>query len=213
MALHVGGLNERSDTRFVKVMNEATFVYADGIAVVLLARIAGATKVQRTPTTDLGWEVIGDLSDHLGRRVRVGIIGSDPDTLRKAAANIAAKSDALVVHATDGYQTSYTAALAELRNASPDLVFVGLGMPLEAKWVADHHAELPPAIVMTCGGWLGFVSGKETRAPVWMQRAGLEWVARLYQDPRRLLARYVKGMASFLALLAPQMKLRWRRLG
>lgn len=213
MALHVGGLNERSDADFVKAMNEATFVYADGIAVVLLARIAGASEVQRTPTTDLGWEVIGDLAERLGRRVRVGIIGSDADTLRDAVTKLEAGSRATVVHATDGYQASYTSALAGLRDASPDLVFVGLGMPLEAKWVVSHLAELPSAIIMTCGGWLGFVAGTEARAPRWMQRIGLEWVARLYQAPRRLLPRYVSGMASFLVLIVSQTVFRLRRLG
>jgi N-acetylglucosaminyldiphosphoundecaprenol N-acetyl-beta-D-mannosaminyltransferase len=212
LALHIGGLNHRHDTAYLAALRRAELVYADSISVVALARIAGARHVQRTPTTDLGWQVIDGLSERLGRPVRLGIIGSDPETLALATARFEASGDVKVVHATDGYRDSYAGPVADLRDAGPDLVLVGLGMPREARWIADHFEQLPDAIIMSCGGWLGFVAGREKRAPRWMQRSGMEWMKRVSQSPRRLLPRYALGVLTVLALTVPQAMRRFREV-
>jgi N-acetylglucosaminyldiphosphoundecaprenol N-acetyl-beta-D-mannosaminyltransferase len=87
---------------------------------------------------------------------------------------------------------------------------VGLGAPREMKWVDQHVKDLPPSLVMTCGGWFGFITQDEKRAPQWVCDAGLEWTYRIAQSPRRLAKRYARGALSTAALSAQIIRSRTR---
>lgn len=206
-ALHVGGLNRRRLRTFVESLADGDVVYADGASIVLLARAAGAQRIERSPTTDLGVAVIESVAARLGRRARIAMIGG-PDGLAESAGQALSRSvPAEIVFACDGYAESWDSRLAALRLSTPDIIFVGLGMPLEALWVTSQRALLPSALVMTCGGWFGFLSGGERRAPGMVQRSNLEWTWRLAQSPSGLLPRYIKGLVSTFVLLPGQ----WRQ--
>lgn len=200
-ACHVGGLNLRRDADFVAAMRHADVTYADGVSVIALMKLAGARAVERHPTTDLGWEVLAALGERLGRTVRVALVGGPGGLAARAGEVLAAEADVEVVAAEHGYQADWSPVLARLRGARPDVVVVGLGMPAEALWTARHLAELPPALVLTCGGWFGYLVGEEKRAPAWMRRSGLEWAARLAQSPGRLWKRYAGGALSTAAMV------------
>ena len=103
--------------------------------------------------------------------------------------------------------------LERLRNARPDVVVVGLGAPREMLWVDEHLTELPPALVLTCGGWFGFLTEAEKRAPLWMQSAGLEWSYRVAQAPQRLAGRYARGLGTTGLLAARMLRARAGRSG
>lgn len=195
-ALHVGGLNARADAEYVAAMTASDVCYADGISVVALARLAGGRRTERAPTTDIGWEVLDRLHVALGRPVRVALLGGVAGLAERAGVAVGARSGLEVVLREHGYHSEWDATLQDLRRAAPDVVLVGLGAPEEMKWVQRHRADLPRCLVMTCGGWFGFIAEDEPRAPSALQRAGLEWVHRLVQDPRRLSARYALGLLS-----------------
>lgn len=199
-ALHVGGLNEHMDERYVNAMNQADITYADGVAVVALARMNGAKEITRSATTDIGIPVIRAMSARLGRPVRLALLGGPPGLSVRAGTRIAELADAEVVLAEAGYGFDSHAFLEACGRHQPDLLLVGLGMPQEALWVHAHREDLPLGVVMTCGGWFGFLAGEERRAPAWVQRAGLEWLHRTVHAPGRLLTRYLKGMLTFCAI-------------
>jgi N-acetylglucosaminyldiphosphoundecaprenol N-acetyl-beta-D-mannosaminyltransferase len=67
-------------------------------------------------------------------------------------------------------------------------------------WVKEWSQHLPPKLVLTCGGWFGFLAGEERRAGRALKRSGLEWVARLSQSPRKLGPRYIHGARSSLVV-------------
>lgn len=210
-ALHVGSLLHRSDPEFLAAVRSASVVYADGIAIVALARLAGARHVVRAPTTDLGWAFLRRAAEVLGRDARVFLVGGSPGLAEAAGRALEAGAAVRVVGTAHGFHESWAPVLADIAAAQPDVVIVGLGMPREALWCRDHGADLPPALVLTCGGWFGFLAGKERRAPEWAQRRGIEWVFRLRQSPRRLFRRYALGLGHVL-LLVPS-ALRRRRTG
>ena len=199
-ALHVGGLNQWRNSRFVALVNDAEWVYADGAAVVLVARAAGATDIQRAPTTDLAHEVLDAVANRAGRTVRIALIGGPPGLAERAARQLEDGHAAEAVGISDGFQRDWSSLLQQLRRAQPDVVFVGMGMPREAEWVTEHLDALPPALIMTCGGWFGFLAGEESRAPERVQQHGAEWIWRLVQSPR-LLSRYVRGAATTASLV------------
>jgi N-acetylglucosaminyldiphosphoundecaprenol N-acetyl-beta-D-mannosaminyltransferase len=200
-ACHVGGLNARHDHEFVAAMQRADLIYADGVSVIALMHLAGAKAVERHPTTDLGWETFAALHAELGRPVRIALLGG-PEGLSAAAGEIMDKEPNLdVVHTEHGYHSDWGPALDRLNKADYDVLVLGLGMPTEALWVAKHYDRLPSALVLTCGGWFGYIVGDEKRAPEWMRKYGLEWLGRVIQQPGRLWKRYATGALSTVAMM------------
>lgn len=209
-ACHVGGLNARRDHKFVSAMQRADLTYADGVSVIALMRLAGARSVERHPTTDLGWETFEALHQHLGRPVRVALLGG-PDGLSTAAGEVMDREPHLDVVLTEhGYHSDWEPVFARLHESNYDVLVLGLGMPAEALWIDEHFANLPNALVLTCGGWFGYIVGDEKRAPEWMRRNGLEWLGRVVQQPGRLWKRYATGAVSTVAMMPRAVRNRGR---
>lgn len=199
-ALHVGGLNSRRDPAFVHAMSRADLVYADGMSVVMLARLAGATNMERSGTTDIGWGVLRRLTEELGRPARVALVGGPDGLTHRAGEVLAAEAGVEVVLTEHGFHDDWAPVLTLLALSRCDVLLVGLGAPLEMTWVEEHRDRLPPCLVMTCGGWFGFITEEEKRAPAWVCRSGLEWTYRLAQSPHRMWRRYATGALSTGAL-------------
>jgi N-acetylglucosaminyldiphosphoundecaprenol N-acetyl-beta-D-mannosaminyltransferase len=199
-ALHVGGLNSRREGDFVDAMRDADLVYADGGSVVWLARLAGAVSIERAPTTDVGWDILSRLAERIGRRARVALIGGPPGLAARAGTVLEETGHVEVVAIEHGYQTDWVEPLAAVRDSAPDMTIVGLGAPREMLWCRQWNDHLPNGVILTCGGWFGHLTGEERRAPRPLRRSGLEWIARVAQDPARLGPRYARGVASTVSV-------------
>lgn len=89
-----------------------------------------------------------------------------------------------------------------INNACPDILWLGLGAPAEQVFAVRHRERLHGVgLIKTSGGLFDFLSGKNARAPRWMQGAGLEWAYRIYLEPRRLAGRYLVTNPHALFLL------------
>ncbi|MEV4274818.1 WecB/TagA/CpsF family glycosyltransferase [Actinoplanes xinjiangensis] len=100
-------------------------------------------------------------------------------------------------------ESTYADFCAKVVAAQPDLVFVGLGFPKQELVIERLRPDLPNAWFVGCGAAVNFVAGDIERAPLWMQRTGLEWAHRLGIEPRRLAGRYLRHDAPYaLRLLA-----------
>lgn len=208
-ALHIGGLLELDDAEYVAAMTASRINYADGMSAVLLARAAGARRIERAVTTDVGWRLLRSFGVAAGRPCRFAVVGGEPGLSARAAEELSVATAATAVYSAHGYHQDWEEVLSALRSARPDVVFVGLGAPREMKWVHRRIDELPPALIVTCGGWFGYVVGQERRAPSCLQRFGLEWTYRVWQQPRRLAGRYARGGLHFPRLIAATL---WERI-
>jgi N-acetylglucosaminyldiphosphoundecaprenol N-acetyl-beta-D-mannosaminyltransferase len=94
------------------------------------------------------------------------------------------------------------ADVAAINAANPDFVWIGLGMPKQEKWMADHVGKINATALLGVGAAFDFWAGTKPRAPQWMQQSGLEWAFRLASEPRRLAHRYLIDNSVFLALAA-----------
>lgn len=211
LAAHVGSLNHASDPQFRSAMNRSWITYADGISIVLLARLAGARRLSRMGTTDVGMPMIEAVRDGLGRRPRVAIVGGPEGLAERAGAVLATRTDVEIVYATHGYHEKYDHVLTAIELAAPDVLVVAMGMPHEANWIDANLDRLLVPVIFSCGGWLGFLVGDERRAPRLAQRTGFEWVWRLAQDPGRLGPRYVRGTVVCATAVVQIMGSRMRR--
>ena len=205
---HVGSLNLIGHKGYAEALKATDAVYADGLSVVCLGRLAGAQRMVRTPTTDIGWRLLEEIGLQLGRPPRVAIVGGVGDVSARAGAALSERLKLDAVYTTHGFHGDWSPVMAELTRSEPDVLLVGLGQPLENIWCHTQRPELPPCLVLTCGGWLGFITGDEKRAPRWMQRLGLEWTFRLAQAPVRLIRRYVHGVGRTVTLVPTALRVR-----
>jgi N-acetylglucosaminyldiphosphoundecaprenol N-acetyl-beta-D-mannosaminyltransferase len=196
---------------------QADIRVADGMPLLWASRIQGTPLPARVTGSDL----VFSLSQALAAAGHsVYLLGGNPGTADAAAEILEQQADGLRVAGTycPPYGFEHDAAElakigAALGAAQPDFVFVGLPFGKASELVATVRGSLPATWFLGLGVTFSFVCGEVKRAPLWMQRLGLEWLYRLIQEPRRLSRRYVfEGLpfavrllwASFLKRRRPQ---------
>ncbi|MGH3486763.1 MAG: WecB/TagA/CpsF family glycosyltransferase [Actinopolymorphaceae bacterium] len=190
----------RHDPRLRRIIESCAIANADGQSVVWASRLLGSRMPERVTGIDFMlrmWEVAAE------RGFRVHLLGSEPETVRRTA-DVARARGVLVVGARDGYWTPEEEAsvVAEVAATRPDLLFVGLPTPRKEEFLHRQLGALGAGLAIGVGGSFDVVAGNVSRAPLWMQRSGLEWLHRMVQEPRRLLGRYVLGNVEFVFLVA-----------
>jgi N-acetylglucosaminyldiphosphoundecaprenol N-acetyl-beta-D-mannosaminyltransferase len=188
---HVISLCARS-AEVERLFRSADSISADGQPMVALSRILSRHRLpERVATTDLFPEV-ARLAAEAG--LSFYMLGATESANRKAVeATRRAYPNLRIVGHRDGYFTreDEPRICAEIAAAEPDILWVSLGVPLEQEFcVRNLDALRGVGIVKTAGGLFDFISGEKPRAPDWMQRAGFEWLFRLWCEPRRLFLRY-----------------------
>lgn len=180
----------------------AELVVADGQSVVWAARLLGRPLPGRVAGIDLMHRTI-ELAERRGYSIY--ILGARQDVLERAVERLSADHPGLNVA---GYRNGYfdesedPAVAAEIRDTGADILLVAISSPRKEYFLGRYGGGLDVPYVMGVGGSIDVVAGVTRRAPVWVQRAGLEWAFRLVQEPRRLFRRYLVTNTRFLALVA-----------
>lgn len=94
--------------------------------------------------------------------------------------------------------------IEQINQTAPDIIWVGLGAPKQDLWMATHREQLAAPVLIGVGAAFDFHTGRIPQAPAWMQSAGLEWLFRLWQEPRRLAYRYLVYNPLFILLILTQ---------
>jgi N-acetylglucosaminyldiphosphoundecaprenol N-acetyl-beta-D-mannosaminyltransferase len=176
-------------------------VTADGQPIVWASRLLGDPLPERVAGIDLMHALL-PLAARKG--YGVFILGARAEVLTEAVRRLRIQHPGIrIVGQRDGYfSESETAEVcAEIKAAQPHILFVAMGSPQKEYWIADHCDELSVPLSMGVGGAVDVIAGVTRRAPRWMQDAGLEWLYRLVQEPRRLAGRYVVTNVKFGLLL------------
>lgn len=187
---------------------QADMITADGMGIVLGARVVGQRLPERVAGIDLMDRVFA-LSARKG--FRPYILGAKPEVLDAALYRLRLRHPALrIAGSHHGYfQPEDEAELVRAINVSgADCLFVGLPTPMKERFIARHSQSLAPAFIMGVGGSIDVLAGHVKRAPRWMQRAGLEWLYRTIQEPRRMWRRYLVTNTAFLGLMIKALALR-----
>lgn len=177
-------LAAQKDITLKQVMQSASLVVPESSGILWASRILGLSL----PTFIPGIDFMKTLIQLAHRRgTRIFFLGSGPGVAQDAADRLGADYPGLqIVGCHDGYFPGEGEAVVEMiRALKPEMVFVGLGMPRQEKWIASHLSSFGPAWVMGVGGSFDVVSGRLHRAPVILRRLGLEWLYRLCQEPWR----------------------------
>ena len=192
-----------TDGEFRKAYEEADIVHADGQPVVIASRLLTDAPIpERSATTDFFLDAAEAAEAH---GLRIYLLGATEAVNARCAQILKDRYPGLqIVGRRDGYfARAEEPAICEAINASgADIVWVGLGVPLEQGFCARNRTRLRAGWLVTCGGCFNFFTGDYSRAPAWMQEGGLEWLYRLAREPRRLFWRYAvtNPRALFLML-------------
>jgi N-acetylglucosaminyldiphosphoundecaprenol N-acetyl-beta-D-mannosaminyltransferase len=183
------------------LINHASLVVADGMPLVWAARLRG----DRLPERVCGSSLIFTLSAAAAGRGRsVYLLGGAPGVPERAARELACRYQGLRVAGADAPPPGFErdpGELAALRRrveaAGPDIVYVGLGFPKQERVISTIAPAMPATWFIGCGAAIGFAAGTLRRAPLQVQRLGLEWCYRLIREPRRLYRRYLVDDVPF----------------
>lgn len=183
-------------------LNEADIVFCDGAGVILGARLLQQHIPERITFADWLWQLAEFTTQE---DLSLFFLGARPGVALRAAENLRHRYPRLrVVGVEHGYfnkeagHPENEAVLRRINDARPDILIVGLGMPIQEQWLRQNWARLEVGIGMTAGAAFDYISGELARAPRWMTDNGLEWLGRLWIEPRRLWQRYVVGNPRFL---------------
>ena len=185
------------DVAFREVLARCSMVLNDGIGLTVAARMRGVRLHENLNGSDFTFKIL-ELAAAEGWRVF--LYGARPGVAAVARDELCARIDGLqIVGVRDGYgSTAHGEVATEIRSARADVVIVGLGQPKQELWLDECLAASGCHLGLGVGAFLDFVSGRVQRAPVWMNRIGIEWLYRLFREPRRLWARYVLGNPLFV---------------
>ena len=195
----------RRDARFANFYGRSHNCYIDGVPVRLI--LAGAGVATRAEHRFTLMDHMPELLQHAENAGwRLYFLGSTESVCAQARKLLAQRYPALDLRIHDGYFSDDNAVLEEINTYRPDLLLVGMGMPLQEHWIDRNIVELDAGCISNVGASLDFLIGAQAQPPRWMSRAGLGWLYRLLSDPARLWRRY---LVEPWALLGPTMRLWW----
>jgi N-acetylglucosaminyldiphosphoundecaprenol N-acetyl-beta-D-mannosaminyltransferase len=206
---HVVKLHQ--DAAFAAAYRAQSFVSADGNPIVWLSRMAGQKEVELVQGSTMIEPMMALAAEH---SVPVGFFGSTGASLNAASEALLRKYPGLRVAMSrspamgfDPEGEEAQRAVDQIAQSGARLIFLALGAPKQERFAAFAQKQLPHVGFVSIGAGLDFVSGRQTRAPQWVQAMALEWVWRMLSNPRRLALRY-----AACALIMPRLTLRAYRL-
>lgn len=181
-------------------VDRALLVVADGQPIVWCARLFGGRLPERVAGIDLVEALAQRATAEHGR---IYLLGSTPTLVARAVARLRKRHPGLTVEGADGHFPPASAAerADTIRACSPDLLFVGMGTPRQERFIDAQWQRLGVSVAIGVGGSIDVLAGARVRAHPWLRRVGLEWLARMVQEPRRLAARYLVTNTIFCLLI------------
>lgn len=185
---------------FQTVLSQADLALPDGAPVAWALRREGFSEQQRINGPDLTWRYL-QVAEQLGQSVF--FYGSTQDTLDRLLVTIKASFPKLKIVGMESppyrelSEDEDQAYVDQINQSGANVLFVGLGCPKQEAWMAAHRGRIK-AVMLGVGAAFDYHAGTIQRAPVWMQKIGMEWFHRLLSEPRRLFKRYTVTNSIFI---------------
>jgi N-acetylglucosaminyldiphosphoundecaprenol N-acetyl-beta-D-mannosaminyltransferase len=207
-AQHINNL--QTDPLFQEIYRHAFLSVPDGVPLLWAAKFLQTPLKGRVNGTDLFEKIC---EEGATKPLRIFFLGGRPQAAETAAEILEQRYPGLKIVGTYcppfGFESDSieTAKINQkILDATPNILFVGLGSPKQEKWIYANYQQLKVPVSIAIGVSFELVAGMVKRAPVWMQNSGLEWLFRLIVEPGRLWKRYVVGNPRFVWLVLQQ---RW----
>jgi len=203
------------------ILQRADLVTADGMPLVVISKFMGTPLKERVTGADL---VPRLAKDGAGKGKSLYLLGGRGDVAKSAAALLRDLNPALKIAGIDSpfvyvegekladAEETDQEIVARINDAQPDILLIAFGNPKQEVWFNRNRNRLHVPVSIGIGGTFEFITGSVQRAPLWMQKSGLEWLFRITQDPGRLWKRYLIGFFKFGLMVWPAvLHYRYRR--
>jgi exopolysaccharide biosynthesis WecB/TagA/CpsF family protein len=186
------------DPGYLAVLRRFSAVFNDGTGMAIAARLKRSPFPANLNGSDFSPRIL-ELCARRGWSVY--LLGSKPGVAERAAERLKAQIPGLeIAGCHHGFLApdENEAVARRVRESGAEVVFVAMGNPLQELWLDRHLAATGARLGVGVGAFLDFAAGEVPRAPAWMNRWGIEWIYRLWHEPRRLWRRYLLGIPLFL---------------
>ncbi len=196
------------DASFLKNLNKATYIFADGTPIAKACTALYNIQQERIAGMDFMPALIARLNEQKNE-VKLFLLGSTQTTVKAVKQKIAENySNVTVVGCIsppfkDLLPEENKNIVETINQSGTNIVFVSFGCPKQEKWMAEN-SYLINAVLLGVGGAFSVFAGLQPRAPMWMQKFGFEWLYRLLQEPKRLFKRYFYTNSYFILLYAKE---------
>lgn len=181
-----------TDKAFAADLAKADLIHADGQVIVKASHWLGGPEIaDRSSTTDM---FIDSLPGAAAGKVRYYLLGGTEQVNADCAKRITGSTPGLeLAGRRNGFWKAdeEDAVIDAINAAAPDVLWIGTGKPREQAFCVRNRSRIKAGWIVTCGGLFNYITGDYPRAPLWMQRAGLEWLHRMATNPRHLAWRYL----------------------
>jgi N-acetylglucosaminyldiphosphoundecaprenol N-acetyl-beta-D-mannosaminyltransferase len=186
-------MEAQDNPEFAEKVNAASLTVPDGMPLVWMQKLQGAGDASRVRGNDLTINLCRYAAEN---GLKVGFYGGRPgvlEAIRERAGRDFGGLEIVYTHAPPFRELTTeedAEIVADINNAAPDILFVGLGCPKQENWMAAHRGRID-AVMIGVGAAFDFYAGNLREAPRWLSSIGLEWLFRLAMEPRRLWRRYL----------------------
>ncbi|WP_366524905.1 WecB/TagA/CpsF family glycosyltransferase [Acaryochloris sp. IP29b_bin.137] len=193
--------------KFSQVLQKADMVTPDGMPLVWMMKLLGRERQDRVAGMDILQSLCQQASE---QNIKVFFLGSQQAILDRMRTRLEQEYPHLDIAAMKPLPfrpltlQEDQELIEEIHASGAGLVFLSLGCPKQEKWMAEHQGQVQ-AVMIGLGGAFPVYAGLKKWAPRWVRQAGLEWLYRLIQEPRRLIGRYSQTIPPFMLLSLAQL--------
>jgi len=198
----------RKDEKFRKIYSDASLVLADGMPLIWAAKLLGSPLKEKCSGSDL-FEKVCQIGYSLDRNIF--LLGGQNGSEKIAESQLSEKYSGIKVSSYSppfGFENNpqeNIKIIKMINDFNTSILIVCVGAPKSEKWIYQNISNLDINLACPFGISLDFFAGTKKRAPLWMQKSGLEWFFRLIQEPGRLWKRYLIGNTIFIYLLIKEL--------
>lgn len=210
----VNSLSWSSETprhpELLDILRRSDIVTADGMPVIWFSKLIGTPLSERVTGADLVPALMEEASK---QNKSVFFLGGKGTAGKKASEKLKSVNPNLIVAGVSSpfvyvegeamLEEEDFSLLEEINNSKADILLIAFGNPKQEIWFERNRHRLSVPVSIGIGGTFEFITGSVARAPLWMQKAGLEWIFRILQDPKRLWKRYFTGFFKFGVMALP----------
>jgi N-acetylglucosaminyldiphosphoundecaprenol N-acetyl-beta-D-mannosaminyltransferase len=179
----------QKDEEYRNILNSADLVLPDGIGLKIMTRIFGKEMKEDCNGTDFSPLLMRKLTE---KGYKIFFLGSREGVAEKAAENMRKQISMIQILGThSGYFNNDEEVIKKINVSGADVLFVAMGVPLQEKWIARNRGKLNPRLCLGVGALLDYLSGTIPRAPLFMRKMHIEWLWRIFIEPKRMFRRYI----------------------
>ena len=194
-------VNAQIDPELKKSIVNCDIINADGKSIVWASRLLNKPVPERVAGIDL-MERLVELAHH--KKYKVFFLGAKEEVVLKVVEHYKQKyGEEIIAGYRNGYfkNTEELSIARQIAASGADILFVAMTSPKKEIFLNTYKDIIKAPFIMGVGGSFDVVSGKTKRAPLWMQNAGLEWLYRVMQEPKRMWKRYLVGNSKFIYMV------------